>query len=90
MDVKWFGNKYGLYIARKEMFLSIRILRLKRETHLVWYQVEAYYFIYEKLYFQRLLTMVQAVTPSSKFLKKIDFFKKLIFMWSFESFDEAL
>lgn len=43
MDVKWFGNKYGLYIARKEMFLSIRILRLKRETHLVWYQVEAYY-----------------------------------------------
>lgn len=39
-----------------------------RETHLVWYQVEAYYyFIYEKLYFQRFLTMVQAVTPSSKF-----------------------
>lgn len=70
MDVKWFGNKYGLYIARKEMFLSIRILRLKRETHLVWYQVEAYYyFIYEKLYFQIFLRMVQAVTPSSKFKK---------------------
>lgn len=31
MDVKWFGNKYGLYIVRKEMFLSIRILRLKRD-----------------------------------------------------------
>lgn len=31
MDVKWFGNKYGLYNVRKEMFLSIRILRLKRD-----------------------------------------------------------
>lgn len=31
MDVKWFGNKYGLYIVRKEMFVSIWILRLKRD-----------------------------------------------------------
>lgn len=51
MDVKWFGNKYGLYIVRKEMFLSIRILRLKRDIFsLILSRSILFFYIWEILF----------------------------------------
>lgn len=51
MDVKWFGNKYGLYIVRKEMFVSIRILRLKRDIFsLILSRSILLFYIWEILY----------------------------------------